>query len=149
VVQVLFFEHARAAAMAGGAHAAAELPGSIRALLQSKSSGSDQEDDAADRVDEQRLRALAAGASPGDDWSVEGLRRAASKIATLRMKLEEDDDHDGGGGDDEEFARRQQAGLARSASLRFRAFCAIPAARPKRMLSKLWPLARGVTTERH
>jgi len=42
-----------------------------------------------------RLRALAAGASPGDDWSVEGLRRAASKIATLRMKLaEEDEDHD-------------------------------------------------------
>ncbi len=61
-------------------------------------------------MDEQRLRVLAAGASPGDDWSVEGLRHTASKIATLRMKLEEDD-HDGAGDDDEEFVRRQQAGL--------------------------------------
>ncbi|XP_040376817.1 BTB/POZ domain-containing protein At1g67900 [Oryza brachyantha] len=145
VVQVLFFEHARAAALAGGHAAATELPSNIRALLQSKS-GSEADDDAVDRVDEQRLRALAAGASPGDDWSVEGLRRAASKIATLRMKLEEDD-HDGA--DDDEFVRKQAAGLARSASLRFRAFCAIPAGKPKRMLSKLWPLARGVTTERH
>uniref|UniRef100_A0A0D9VHS3 NPH3 domain-containing protein n=1 Tax=Leersia perrieri TaxID=77586 RepID=A0A0D9VHS3_9ORYZ len=157
VVQVLFFEHARAAALAGGAHgAAAELPSNIKALmLMSKtasSGGSDQDDDmaiAADRIDEQRLRVLAAGASPGDDWSVEGLRRAASKIATLRMKLEEDDDHDGGADADEEFVRKQAAGLARSASLRFRAFCAMPAAKPKRMLSKLWPLARGVTTDRH
>jgi hypothetical protein len=137
VVQVLFFEHARAAALASGgrgdaAAATAELPSNIRALL-SKASGS-SEDDEADRVDEQRLRALAAGASPGDDWSVEGLRRAASKIATLRMKLaEEDEDHDA-----DEFARK--AGLARSASLRFRAFCAIPAGKPKRMLSKLWPI---------
>ncbi|CAL4886946.1 unnamed protein product [Urochloa decumbens] len=153
VVQVLFFDHARAAALAsvraGGdavsAAAAAELPlpGNIRALLLSKTaSGSSEDDEAADRaaVDEQRLRALAAGASPGDDWSVEGLRRAASKIATLRMKLaeeeEDDDDRDAG-----EFARK--AGLARSASLRFRAFCAIPAGKPKRVLSKLWPLGRS------
>jgi len=141
VVQVLFFEHARAAALASGGHAAADLPSNIRALL-SKTSGS-SEDDEADRVDEQRLRALAAGASPGDDWSVEGLRRAASKIATLRMKLaEEDEDPDA-----DEFARK--AGLGRSASLRFRAslrvraFCAIPAGKPKRMLSKLWPLGRS------
>ncbi|KAG2652017.1 hypothetical protein PVAP13_1NG327800 [Panicum virgatum] len=138
VVQVLFFEHARAAALASGGHAAvaaADLPSNIQALL-SKASGS-SEDDEADRVDEQRLRALAAGASPGDDWSVEGLRRAASKIATLRMKLaEEDEDHDA-----DEFARKD--GLARSASLRFRAFCAIPAGKPKRILSKLWPLGRS------
>ncbi|KAL6634046.1 hypothetical protein ACP70R_026717 [Stipagrostis hirtigluma subsp. patula] len=137
VVQVLFFEHARAAALSGGhgaaAAAAADLPSNIRALL----SKSGSEDDETDRVDEQRLRALAAGASPGDDWSVEGLRRAASKIATLRMKLEEDDeDHDA-----DEFTRK--AGLARSASLRFRAFCAIPAGKPKRVLSKLWPLNRS------
>ncbi|WVZ74776.1 hypothetical protein U9M48_022913 [Paspalum notatum var. saurae] len=135
VVQVLFFEHARAAALAPGGHAvaASELPSNIRALL-SKTSGS-SEDEEADRVDEQRLRALAAGASPGDDWSVEGLRRAASKIATLRMKLAEDEEEDR---DADEFARK--AGLARSASLRFRAFCAMPSGKPKRMLSKLWPL---------
>ncbi|TVU29437.1 hypothetical protein EJB05_21002 [Eragrostis curvula] len=143
VVQVLFFEHARAAALSGGPAVAGDLlPGNIRALLSTtKSAGS--EEDETDRVDEQRLRALAAGASPGDDWSVEGLRRAASKIATLRMKLaeEEDDDRDA----DDEFARK--AGLARSASLRFRAFCAIPAGKPKRMLSKLWPLGRSGVTQ--
>ncbi|KAF8693648.1 hypothetical protein HU200_039058 [Digitaria exilis] len=144
VVQVLFFEHARAAAMASGgngAAAAAELmPSNIRALL-SKASGSSEEDEAADHraVDEQRLRALAAGASPGDDWSVEGLRRAASKIATLRTKLAEEEEEEEE--DDGEFARK--AGLARSASMRFRAFCAIPAGKPKRMLSKLWPLGRS------
>jgi hypothetical protein len=140
VVQVLFFEHARAAALSGGPVASdSDLPSNIKALLSSKSAGS--EDDDADRVDEQRLRVLASGASPGDDWSVEGLRRAASKIATLRMKMEEDEE------DDDEFVRK--AGLSRSASLRFRAFCAIPAANPKRMLSKLWPLARSVTADRH
>ncbi|XP_062222885.1 BTB/POZ domain-containing protein At1g67900-like [Phragmites australis] len=138
VVQVLFFEHARAAALLGGhAAVATDLPSNIRALL-SKSGSS--EDDETDRVDEQRLRALASGASPGDDWSVEGLRRAASKIATLRMKLEEDDDDDHAA---DEFERK--AGLARSASLRFRAFCAIPAGKPKRVLSKLWPLGRRGT----
>jgi len=141
VVQVLFFEHARAAALASGGHAAADLPSNIRALL-SKTSGS-SEDDEADRVDEQRLRALAAGASPGDDRSVEGLRRAASKIATLRMKLAEEDE----GPDADEFARRAELGRSASlrfrASLRVRAFCAIPAGKPKRMLSKLWPLGRS------
>ncbi|KAM3241957.1 hypothetical protein ACQJBY_054591 [Aegilops geniculata] len=136
VVQVLFFEHARAAALSG-APVAGELPSNIKALL--SKSGSEEDD--ADRVDEQRLRALASGASPGDDWSVEGLRRAASKIATLRMKMEEDDD------DDEEFVRK--AGLSRSASLRFRAFCALPTGNPKRMLSKLWPLGRSVSADRH
>ncbi|VAI58029.1 unnamed protein product [Triticum turgidum subsp. durum] len=136
VVQVLFFEHARAAALSG-APVAGELPSNIKALL--SKSGSEEDD--ADRVDEQRLRALASGASPGDDWSVEGLRRAASKIATLRMKMEEDDE------DDEEFVRK--AGLSRSASLRFRAFCAMPAGNPKRMLSKLWPLGRSVSADRH
>ena len=90
-----------------------------------------------------RLRALAAGASLGDDRSVEGLRRAASKIATLRMKLaEEDEDPDA-----DEFARKAELGRSASlrfrASLRVRAFCAIPAGKPKRMLSKLWPLGRS------
>lgn len=135
VVQVLFFEHARAAALSG-APVAGELRSNIKALL--SKSGSEEDD--ADRVDVQRLRVLASGASPGDDWSVEGLRRAASKIATLRMKMEEDDD-------DDEFVRK--AGLSRSASLRFRALCAIPAGNPKRMLSKLWPLGRSVTADRH
>jgi hypothetical protein len=139
VVQVLFFEHARAAALMGGHNAAGDLPGNIKALLSSTSkSGGGSEEDETDRVDEQRLRSLAAGASPGDDWSVERLRRAASKIATLRMKLEEEDDEHAAA---EKFTRK--AGLARSASMRFRSFCAIPAGKPKRMLSKLWPLGRS------
>jgi hypothetical protein len=139
VVQVLFFEHARAAALMGGHNAAGDLPGNIEALLSSTSkSGGGSEEDETDRVDEQRLRSLAAGASPGDDWSVERLRRAASKIATLRMKLEEEDDEHAAA---EKFTRK--AGLARSASMRFRSFCAIPAGKPKRMLSKLWPLGRS------
>jgi hypothetical protein len=139
VVQVLFFEHARAAALMGGHNAAGDLPGNIKALLSTTSkSGGGSEEDETDRVDEQRLRALAAGASPGDDWSVERLRRAASKIATLRMKLEEEDDEHAAA---EKFTRK--AGLARSASMRFRSFCAIPAGKPKRMLSKLWPLGRS------
>uniref|UniRef100_A0A0E0REZ2 NPH3 domain-containing protein n=1 Tax=Oryza rufipogon TaxID=4529 RepID=A0A0E0REZ2_ORYRU len=82
----------------------------LRALLKARAPRPRSREDDTDRVDEQRLRVLAAGASPGDDWSVEGLRHTASKIATLRMKLEEDD-HDGAGDDDEEFVRRQQAGL--------------------------------------
>jgi hypothetical protein len=138
VVQVLFFDHARAAALSGGVHAAGDLPGNIKALMLSTKSGGSEEDES-DLVDEQRLRALAAGASPGDDWSVEGLRRAATKIATLRMRLAEEEEDEGS--DADEFARK--AGLVRSASMRFRSFCAIPAGKPKRVLSKLWPLGRS------
>jgi len=77
---------------------------------------------------------------------VEGLKRAASRISTLRMKLEEDED-----ADDEAFAaHRARAGLARRASARIRALCAIPAGKPKRMLRRLWPSSSSrAVTERH
>ncbi|KAL5215070.1 hypothetical protein ABZP36_004222 [Zizania latifolia] len=106
--------------------AASELPSNNKALL-SKSS---LEEDDIDRVDEQWHCVLTAGTSLGDDWSVKGLWRVASKITTLRMKLEEDD-HDGTG--DDEFICK--AGLTRSASLWFRWFCAILTRKPKRMLA--------------
>lgn len=112
VVQVLFFEHACTAALSVGPPVAAgdNLPSNIKALL----SKSGSEDDT-DRVNEERLRVLASGASPGDDWSVARLRRTASKIATLRMKLEEEEDDD-----DEEFVHKageqdHPAGLASEA----------------------------------
>ncbi|RCV34116.1 hypothetical protein SEVIR_7G169200v4 [Setaria viridis] len=148
VVQVLFFENARAAAlsMSGpGANRVAGVAGGVKALL----AKTRREADGGEEVvkDEQRLRGLAAGAPGDDDWSVEGLKRAASRISTLRMKLEEDDDDDA---DDGAFVHRARPGLVRSASSRVRALCAIPAGKPKRMLSRLWPSSRSVAgSERH
>uniref|UniRef100_J3LYW6 NPH3 domain-containing protein n=1 Tax=Oryza brachyantha TaxID=4533 RepID=J3LYW6_ORYBR len=71
---------------------------------------------------------------------VQGLRRAASRVATLKMRLEEDDDEDDAGAGDEAFVHRAPAGVARSASSRFTA-----AGKPKRMLSRLWPRSRTFT----
>ncbi|XP_066345561.1 BTB/POZ domain-containing protein At1g67900-like isoform X1 [Miscanthus floridulus] len=136
VVQVLFFENARAAAALSGRPGAngrvAGVAGGVRALL----AKTRREADGEEAKNEQRLRGLAAAPGPDDnDWSVEGLKRAASRISTLRMKLEEDED-----ADDEAFVvHRARAGRVRSASARIRALCAIPAGKPKRMLRKLWP----------
>ncbi|KAG0526284.1 hypothetical protein BDA96_06G132800 [Sorghum bicolor] len=148
VVQVLFFENARAAAAALSGPGAnngrvAGVAGGVRALLAKSRREADGEEAA---KNEQRLRRGIAAAAPGpddgNDWSVEGLKRAASRISTLRMKLEEDEDADADA-DDEAFVHRARAGLVRSASARVRALCdcasAIPAGKPKRMLSRLWP----------
>lgn len=150
VVQVLFFENARAAAALSGPGAnnsrVAGVAGGVRALL----AKTRREADGQEAKNEQRLRrGLATAPGPDDnDWSVEGLKRAASRISTLRMKLEEDED-----ADDEAFVvHRARAGLVRSASARVRALCdcAIPAGKPKRMLSRLWPSSsRRAVTERH
>ncbi|KAJ1271528.1 hypothetical protein BS78_06G134200 [Paspalum vaginatum] len=142
VVQVLFFENTRAAALSvpGGANrVAGGMAGGVKALF----ARTRREADGEEVKTEQRLPAGVAGA-PGDDgWSADGLKRAASRISTLRMKLEEEED-----AEDEAFVHRARAGLVRSASSRVRALCAIPAGKPKRMLSRLWPSTRGVT-ERH
>ncbi|KAF0913059.1 hypothetical protein E2562_020218 [Oryza meyeriana var. granulata] len=137
VVQVLFFENARAAGLSGhGNRVAAGSPGDgdVRALLgrprTTEESGKD----------EQRPRGLAAGRVPADDdWSVEGPRRASSRVATLKMRLEEDDEEAGAAGD-EAFVHRTRAGLTRSASWRVTA-----AGKSKRMLSRLWPMSRTFT----
>lgn len=100
VVQVLFFEQARAA-MAGGQ--VTELPSNIKALL-----------------------AVCKNQSTAEDqWSVSGLKSPSSNVSTLKMKLDEDVDH---------FELQK--------SSKHKPFTMTPN-RPKRMLSKLWPINRS------
>lgn len=120
VVQVLFFEQARAA-MAGGK--VTELPGNIRALLASH--GIDPSKPPAPLSTTTTIAAE-------DQWSVSGLKSPRSKISTLRMKLAEDD-----GLDESDM---NPDGIGRSNS-RLKALCALPS-RPKRMFSKLWSANR-------
>lgn len=122
VVQVLFFEQARAA-MAGGK--VTELPSNIKALL------------ATQGIDPSRPPApLSTTTSiPAEDqWSVSGLKSPKSRMSTLRMKLAEDDDLD-----DNDM---HPDGINRNS--RLKALCAIPN-RPKRMFSKLWSINRSAS----
>ncbi|XP_057948776.1 BTB/POZ domain-containing protein At1g67900-like [Malania oleifera] len=126
VVQVLFFEQARAA-MAGGN--VTELPGNIKALL------------AAHAVDPSKATgALSTTTSiqAEDQWSISGLKSPKSKLSTLRMKLAEDDDI-------EDTDMQAADGIARTSKLK--ALCALP--RPKRMLSKLWSNNRSTASEKN
>ena len=123
VVQVLFFEQARAA-MAGGQ--VTELPSNIKALLATQ--------------DDHSSRPTASfsnnAMTPADDqWSVSGLKSPKSKLSTLKMKLAEDDDLDD----------NCQDGLGKSSKVK--AFCMIPN-RPKRMLSKLWPSNKSTSDQK-
>nr|CAB3487383.1 unnamed protein product [Digitaria exilis] len=157
VVQVLFFENARAAAVSGhlpgASNRVAGVAGGVKALLAKAAATTSREANGGEEAinkGEQRLRGLAAGElGDGDDgWSVEGLKRAASRVSTLRMKLEEDDDEDDV--DAGAFVHRARPGLVRSASSRVRKLCAIPAGKPKRMLSRLWPSSRSAAeSDRH
>ncbi|KAH7570360.1 hypothetical protein JRO89_XS05G0092900 [Xanthoceras sorbifolium] len=121
VVQVLFFEQARAA-MAGGK--VTELPRNIKALL------------AGHNIDPSRPPAPLSTTSTiaaEDQWSISGLRSPRSKLnSTLRMKLAEDDDLD--------ESDLQSEGIGRSS--KFKALCALPT-RPKRMFSKLLSINRN------
>lgn len=134
VVQVLFFENARAAGLSSGHgnRVAARFPGDVSALLARPRTTEEN------GKDEQRP----AGSVAADgDWSVEGRRDwsvVASRVASLKMRLEEEDGEDAG---DEAFVHRTRAGLARSASSRITA----AAGRSKRMLSRLWPTSRTFT----
>lgn len=119
VVQVLFFEQARAA-MGGGK--VTELPSNIKALL------------AAHNIDPSRPTAALSTTTSiqaEDQWSVSGFKSPKSKVSTLRMKMAEDelDESD-----------LQSDGLGRSS--KFKAFCALPT-RPKRMFSKLLSMNRN------
>ncbi|GMN41553.1 hypothetical protein TIFTF001_010772 [Ficus carica] len=121
VVQVLFFEQARAT-MGGGK--VSELPGNIRALLASHG------------IDPSKPTGPLSTTTtiPAEDqWSVSGLKSPKSKISTLRMKLAEDD------GLDENDIHPDGIGIGRSSKLK--ALCALPT-RPKRMFSKLWSANR-------
>lgn len=122
VVQVLFFEQARAA-MAGGQ--VTELPNNIKALL------------ATHNVDPSRPPAplsTTTTVAAEDQWSISGLKSPKSSLSTLRMKLAEDDDL--------EENDIHPDGIGRSSKLK--ALCSIPT-RPKRMLSKLWSINRSAS----
>lgn len=119
VVQVLFFEQARATAAGGGK--VTDLPSNIKALL------------TAHGIDPSKHT---APLHAEDQWSMSGFKSPKSGTSTLRMKLAEEDDL--------EENVMPQDGIGRTS--KFKAFCALPS-QPKRMLSKLWPNNRS-TTER-
>ncbi|KAL0408562.1 UNVERIFIED_CONTAM: BTB/POZ domain-containing protein, partial [Sesamum radiatum] len=116
VVQVLFFEQARAA-MAGGGQAA-ELPSNIKALLAGHKTQS---------------KATASTIPSEDQWSVSGLKSPKSNLSTLKMKLAEDD------GLDDNFPDGTQKSSTKTKSVSM-----VPN-RPKRMFSKLWPINRSAS----
>ncbi|KAL8111747.1 BTB/POZ domain-containing protein At1g67900-like isoform X2 [Apium graveolens] len=116
VVQVLFFEQARAA-MHGGQ--VTNLPKNIKALL---ASHNDSSRPLGSLVTSKTLRA-------DDQWSMSGLRTPNSNISTLKMKLTEDEDLD------ENYTNGAEK------SPKFNPICALPN-RPKRMFSKLWSINR-------
>ncbi|KAK3020140.1 hypothetical protein RJ639_004608 [Escallonia herrerae] len=120
VVQVLFFEQARAA-MSSGGHLT-ELPSNIKALL------------AAHHDPSRPPGSISTSKTvPADDqWSVSGLKSPKSNISTLRMKLAEDDDID------ENFPN----GIGKSS--RIKSLCSLPN-RPKKMFSKLWTINRSAS----
>ncbi|KAL0336082.1 UNVERIFIED_CONTAM: BTB/POZ domain-containing protein [Sesamum radiatum] len=119
VVQVLFFEQARAA-MAGGQ--VTELPSNIKALL------------AVHKNPSKANTSFSTNATmpPEDQWSVSGLKSPKSNLSTLKMKLDEDDDLEDNFPD----------GIEKSSKLR--SFSTTPN-RPKRMFSKLWPVNRSAS----
>ncbi|EOY00644.1 hypothetical protein QUC31_014186 [Theobroma cacao] len=120
VVQVLFFEQARAATAGGKV---TELPSNIKALL------------ASHNIDPSRPPgplSTTTSIQADDQWSVSGLKSPKSRISTLRMKLAEDDDLD--------EKDMHTDGMGRPS--KFKAFCALPA-RPKKMFSKLLSINRS------
>lgn len=110
VVQVLFFEQARAA-MSGGQ--VTELPSNIKALLAVRKN----QDSKATTAQE-------------DQWSVSGLKSPNLNLSTLKMKLDEEDSLN------DNFLN----GVEKSSKLH-KVFSMTPN-RPRRMLSKLWPVNR-------
>lgn len=120
VVQVLFFEQARAASSGGKV---TNISSNIKALLTSY--GIDPSKHAAQLSTSTSIHA-------SDNWSVNGLN--SPKNTTLRMKLAEDDFDEN---NDVEIN-----GIGRSS--RFKSFCSLPT-KPKRMFSKLWSTNRSTT----
>ncbi|KAA8529639.1 hypothetical protein F0562_034261 [Nyssa sinensis] len=119
VVQVLFFEQARAAMASGQL---TDLPNNIKALLATHD----------DPTRTQASLSTNATVPAEDQWSVSGLKSPKSKLSTLRMKLAEDDDLD------ESF----HDGIGKSS--RVKAICSLPT-RPKRMFSKFWSISRSAS----
>lgn len=119
VVQVLFFEQARAAMASGQV---TELPSNIKALLAT------HDDPSRPPGSFSTTKTM-----PQDDqWSVSGLKSPKSSLSTLRMKLAEDDDLE------EAFPD----GIPKSS--RIKALRSLPN-RPKKMFSKLWSISRSAS----
>ncbi|MFQ6637373.1 hypothetical protein Gotur_013706 [Gossypium turneri] len=120
VVQVLFFEQARAAAT--GAKVA-DLPSNIKALL------------AFHNIDPSKPPgplSTTTSISADDEWSNSGIKSPKSRNSRLRTKVAGEDDLD-----ENEMNRD---GMGRPS--KFKAFCALPR-RPKRMLNKLLSINRS------
>ncbi|KAK7361276.1 hypothetical protein VNO77_03325 [Canavalia gladiata] len=120
VVQVLFFEQARAAAAGGKV---TDMPSNIKALLTAHS------------IDPSKNTAplsTTTSIHTDDNWSVSGFKSPKStKNTTLRMKLAEDDL-------DQNDVPRIEIGR----TSRFKGLRALPT-QPKRMFSRLWPTNRS------
>ncbi|KAL6505452.1 hypothetical protein OROHE_022831 [Orobanche hederae] len=128
VVQVLFFEHARAT-MAGGQ--VTELPTNIKALLAGNKVPSIQKTVASFRTNTVVPRE--------DQWStVSGFKSPKCNLSTLKMKLAEDDD-------DDDLYDDFPDGVGKSP--KFKSLCMIPTG-PKRIFSKLWPITRRSSSEK-
>lgn len=123
VVQVLFFEQARATTSGGQV---TDIPSNIKALF--TSNGDPRR---------QMTASFSTNATgPAEDqWSISGQKSPTSRISTLRMKLAEDDELD------ENFTN----GIGTSSNVKGN--CLLPG-RPKRMFSKLWPISRSAS-QRH
>lgn len=123
VVQVLFFEQARAAAASGGK--ITDMPSNLKALL------------AAHCIDPSKHTAplsTTTSIHADDNWSVSRFKSPKStKNPTLRMKLAEDDL-------DDNVVPRDEIGR----TSRFKGLLGIPT-RPKKMFSKLWVTNRSTT----
>lgn len=127
VVQVLFFEQARAA-VAGGQ--LTDLPSNIKALLAAQ-------DDASRPHDNGSLSTNRSMVQPEDQWSISNLKSPKSNLSTLRMKLAEDDD----------LGVNFHDGISKANSSKVKQLCSIPN-RPKRMFSKLWSTNRSTSEKR-
>ncbi|KAL1365508.1 hypothetical protein HN51_013532 [Arachis hypogaea] len=126
VVQVLFFEQARAAASGGGNGKVADIPSNIKALL--KAHGIDPSSKHPPPL------STTTSIHGDDNWSVNGLKTpkpttTATRNPTLRMKLAEDKDMDNITNDENGRAASRSKGINQ----------------PKRMLSKFWSTNKGVT----
>ncbi|KAE8719306.1 BTB/POZ domain-containing protein [Hibiscus syriacus] len=114
VIQVLFFEQARAATARGKV---ADLPSNIKELL------------AVHNIDPSRppgTLSTSTSVRADDQWSVSGLKSPKSRTSRLRMKLAKDDDLD--------ELDMVTDGMGRHS--KFKAFCALPTG-PNKMFSKL------------
>ncbi|KAK8657363.1 hypothetical protein V6N13_035604 [Hibiscus sabdariffa] len=123
VVQVLFFEQARAAATGSKV---AELPSNIKALLASHNINSSKPPGTLSTP-------TTTSNIPADDrWIRSGIKSPKSRISTLQTKVARDDDLDEND--------MNPDGMGRSSM--FKGFCALPT-RPKRMFNKLLSINRS------